>query len=174
MCIRDRTSTANCANQCCSRTISNTNRCGLDDKFLYVFYVADGLGNFRRFQVTDQSTVTWEECEDGSIHYTAENLVDEQGSNEVMSLDFMYSGRTLIEQGDGHKSHSCLDDYSTAGWVYYPNISGTFTSNLHGTHTIQRRGPAFQMGYGANVTSSTLDFGACQWFDIIAGGDGTW
>ena len=44
-------------------------------------------------------------------------------------------------------------------------------SAQHGTFQIVRSGPAFQVGFGANVQSNDLGFGACGWLNFY-GGDG--
>jgi len=158
------TNQSNCSNSCCTRTVSNTTQC--DNGNFYVFYLSDGNNN-RHYQRTNNSAVSWQECDDGTVHYTATNLMAIDGSGEIISLDFNYSGKTTTEQSDGHKTHYCNNNYSEAGWYYYPTLAGTITSNQNGTFSATRRGKAFQMGRGANATSNNLDFGGSGWVHIM-------
>ena len=91
----------------------------------------------------------------------------------MIDLDFTYSGRTTVEPAEGHNEHNCSTDYDISDWVYYTQLTGTFTSNQHGTFSVARRGEAFQVGAGANVTSMGNVFGASGWF-TATGGDGFW
>ena len=155
---------------CCARKVYNTQHCTSGNR--YLFYLSDGNGTSRAYRKNKNSVLTWEECEDGTILYTATNLLATDKSRDKISLEFVFSGRTTQEPTDGHKEHACLD-YNTQGWVYYTEVTGTVTSNKTGTYSATRVGPAFQMGNGANQTSHSLGFGASTWFSL-SGGDGKW
>ena len=68
--------------------------------------------------------------------------------------------------GDTPKAHICNDEDSS-NWMYYTGLTGTVTST-DGTWSVDlsRRGPAFQMGNGANQTEKEQGKnGACGWFN---------
>ena len=134
---------SDCGNSCCTRTVSNTDNCRNENN--YVFFLANNQGN-AHYEITNSSVVNWEECEDGTVRFTATNLRENDGTGELINLDFTYSGRTTVEPAEGHKEHNCSLDHTTEGWVYYTHLMGTFTSNQHGTFSVSRRGEAFQVG----------------------------
>ena len=171
---------SNCdTGSCCSRTVSNTILCdngnpNVTPGISYAFYLFNEYTHRNRFYAfTSSSTVVWEECADGTIRYQATGLEALDGSGDRVSFDFTFSGRTTQEPAEGFKEHNCFRGFSISDWVYYTGVQGTINTTLSGSFQVTRRGPAFQMGIGANQTSSTLAFGASTWFDIVSG-NGDW
>ena len=146
----------------CSREVSNTTQCHTG--YHYQVYLTDCDGNS---YVIAPTTSSYFECDNGSAHYVATANI----GSDVLTWDITFSGATTNPPAGSPKAHSC-DAYSTSGWVYYPVTCGTFTSSHHGTFTISRAGPSYQVGNGANVTSASgTDFGGSGWYNL-SGGDG--
>ena len=88
------------------------------------------------------------------------------------NVNVLLQGWTLTAPADSPKkelfSSAYLDNggpVDTGTWYYYASFAGTFegVGQLAGTVlTITQRGPAFQVGVGAN--NKNLDFGASAWF----------
>lgn len=150
--------TSNCED-CCTRIVSNTVKCN-DPNSLYQIYLTynGGASHF------PASEATWEECSDGTAHYTATAAA----GGDVIKVDVTFTGKTNTAPSGSPKANDC-GSFDPSNWVYYPSFSGTIESSLHGKFTISRRGPAFQLGEGANQTAS--GFGACGWL-TLTGGDG--
>jgi hypothetical protein len=83
-------------------------------------------------------------------------------------VEVNFGGRTSIAPSGSPKEDFCAWDPDTSSYYYYTAISGTL-SGLPGTSlagavvTLTRRGPAFQVGVGANLQEHVL--GASGWFD---------
>ena len=134
-----------------------------------MYFFLNGRQGSVFYEINNNSSTTWEECEDGTLHYTATRLIATDGSGELIDLDFTYSGRTTRQAAEGVRSHRCLRNVSTNGWVYYTNLRGTFTSNRHGTFSVSRSGEAFQVGVGANALSTHNTLGASGWISVEGG-----
>ncbi len=103
--------------------------------------------------------------DDGTAHYTS---IVSNGSDTV-EVDIIFSGYTTTPPQNSPKENWC-SPHDTSDWVYYTKTTGTIISENHGTFTLERKGPAFQLGNGADVTRE--GFGASGWFNITGGGDG--
>jgi len=153
----------------CTRTVSDTESC--NNGVHYQTYLVDCCGVSKQLSTISS---TWEECGD-AIYYSGTfewiGAGCQADSYDVLTFDVVYYGATTTPPtSDSPKHHLCLTENS-AGWVYYPEMCGTLTSSEHGTFDLSPTGPAFQLGHGANITSSTLDLGASGWIHV-SGGDG--
>ncbi|MDH7447664.1 T9SS type A sorting domain-containing protein [Aquimarina sp. 2201CG14-23] len=143
--------------------VSDTNNCSRDEN--YVMWLTDG-DNPRWFSNVD---LEWKELADGTATLTG-TIFDHTLTQTTYELNAVYSGRTTSTPADSPKAHRCNDEDET-GWVYYTGLTGTVTST-DGSWSIDltRRGPAFQLGNGANQTETEVGkFGACGWFDTTDG-----
>jgi len=147
----------------CSREVSNTTQCG--NGSIYQMYLTDCYD--ASLHLTTTGPATWEECDNGSIHFTGQYA---WGSDNI-TVDVTYFGGTTTPPVNSPKEHACDASYDPSGWMYYPEMCGTMTSSEHGTFDLSPNGPSFQVGYGANVTSTGLGFGASGWL-TVSGGDG--
>lgn len=96
--------------------------------------------------------------------------VNDVASGYIVSL--VLEGRTSEAPAGSPKKELMASAYSdnggpvdTATWYYYSGFSGTFEGigQLAGTTlAITQRGPAFQIGFGAN--NKNVGFGASAWF----------
>ncbi|WP_062057198.1 carboxypeptidase-like regulatory domain-containing protein [Aquimarina longa] len=146
---------------CIEYNLKDTDYCRGDHNF--VVWIKDG--NSRRwFKNVD---LVWKENTDGTA--TLKGTVFEYAvSNTEFEVDAVYSGRTVIAPKDSPKEHFCHSE-STSGWVYYTELTGTITQ-VGGSisYDIQRRGPAFQLGTGANnYETATAVNGGSGWFNIV-------
>jgi len=143
---------------CCTRDVSNTIHCVNDTPYGLYLVPNDG-GN--RYFVLD--IASWREC-GGVVHYIASGT----NGDDIVTIELEFSGKTNNPPVGSPKENRC-GDYSTDGWVYYQNMTGTLVSQNHGTFTISLRGPALQVGVGGNPNSP--HFGAAVWLEV-SGGDG--
>ncbi len=88
-----------------------------------------------------------------------------QGTN-IGQLSVTFTGRTNIAPEGSPKYMLCIDNGGDF-WYYYSSFTGTFTYADGHTKVISQRGPAFQVGYGANVQDT--EYGASGWFDTDDG-----
>ncbi len=147
----------------CTETyeIENTYRCGKD--FYYVLWLKDDNNNVvRRFSNVD---LKWQEFNNGTATLTG-TVVDNNDSQIVLDVDVTYSGRTTTTPSESPKDHFCNTEDSNA-WIYYTEVTGTVTqTDGSWSFDISRRGPAFQLGNGANVTEDEVGkYGGSGWFD---------
>ncbi len=121
-----------------------------------------------------------------SNFFTCESLVFEQQTNGTATLkggirsawwDYIYvnvtfTGGTTTPPSGSPKLELCADSHTnTNGWVYYTGMSGSIKFNNWKTLSISRRGPAFQVGQGADLQDKNL-FGASGWFTLSDGTQG--
>ncbi len=146
--------------ECVEYQLIDTDYCRGDHNF--VVYVND-LGVRLWFSNVD---LIWKENEDGTA--TLKGTVFEYNTtNTYFTVDATYSGRTTVPPVDSPKESFCQPE-NPSGWVYYTELTGTVTQ-IEGTlsYTISRRGPAFQIGNGANVyESGDAVNGGSGWFNI--------
>lgn len=150
---------------CTYRVVSNTIHCS-NQNIEYAIWLNNGQSSFH-FRGT-ASTYIFQECGDDTAEFIASGLTTHESTSEVIDVHLTYSGKTSTTPADSPKSNNCTTiDHSE--WIYYTEASGTISTSLHGTYTISRRGPAFQLGWDANQTMP--GFGASGWFNL-EGGDG--
>ncbi|WP_299434412.1 T9SS type A sorting domain-containing protein [uncultured Aquimarina sp.] len=145
---------------CIEYGIQNTDLCNRDEN--YVLWLKGG----RYFSNVD---LEWNELEDGTatLKGTVFDYTTTQSNYEV---DVVFTGKTTNTPANSPKEHECNNE-DESGWEYYAEFTGTITSADGSWSTsLTRRGPAFQMGNGANVTETEQGkFGACGWFDTNDG-----
>ncbi|MFD2561045.1 hypothetical protein ACFSR1_00085 [Aquimarina rubra] len=146
-------------NECVGYSILNTDNCNRNES--YVMWLTDG-NNPRWFSNVD---LQWQEFADGTAKLSG-TVYDHTLEQKTYEVDALFTGKTVNTPADSPKEHVCNDEDST-GWTYYTGLIGTVKST-DGSWSVNlsRRGPAFQMGNGANQTETEAGkFGACGWFD---------
>ncbi len=108
---------------------------------------------------------------DGTATMTG-TLVHESDASKRYSIVANLSGRTTVAPAGSPKKELASNAYvenggpvDTSTWVYYTGFDATFTGegSLAGAVLdLDRRGPAFQIGFGAS--GKNADFGASMWF----------
>ncbi|MFD2562830.1 T9SS type A sorting domain-containing protein [Aquimarina rubra] len=161
------TATISGASECTDCTgeygVTNTNNCRRDQD--YVMWLTDG-DNPRWFSNID---LEWNELADGTATLTG-TIFDHTLTQSTYEVNAVYSGRTSTTPTNSPKGHECNNE-DESGWIYYTELTGTVTST-DGSWSIDlsRRGPAFQLGNGANVTETEQGkYGACGWFNTTDG-----
>ncbi len=142
----------------CTYEILESPRCA--NQNLAQVWLKNDQGNYFS-TTTSASFITYD---NGTAHYTA---VASNGSDTV-KVDITFSGYTTTPPQDSPKENWC-SPHDTSAWAYWTETTGTVVSEQHGTYILTRKGPAFQLGNGADVTRE--GFGASGWFDMD-GGDG--
>jgi len=145
--------------ECCQRTVSNTNHCNSHEN--YVLFLKDNdSGTYKFF--TGNNDMTWEECGGG----TASLNGTVYGDGQSYSINANFSGFSATPPSGSPKHNECGPTNSN-GWFYYTSFSGTIT-NLSSGQSFQfsRRGPAFQVGNGANTTAQ--GYGGSGWFNVTS------
>ena len=143
-----------------NRTVSNTIHCQSGKEY-GVWLNISGYNDY--FYLSDAN---FQEFSNGNAKLTG--LITNHGNANLkfrVEADFKY--RTSYTPSGSPKLNRC-HSVNTNDWYYYKQTCG----KLYGRGLadgavlkITRRGPAFQVGNGANETGS-LDFGASGWFDV--------
>jgi hypothetical protein len=142
----------------CNREVSAIAACSGNGPYTIYLQNANG-GNY--FNGGGQ---TWEECDNGTIHYYGTAFKTQGSTNDdYIAFDLYFSGKTTVPPTDSPKPNACFG-YDASTFIYYPETYGTITTPNHGTIHVLRRGPSFQLGLGANHQSP--DFGASGWLDF--------
>ncbi|KAA1245402.1 collagen-binding domain-containing protein [Aquimarina sp. RZ0] len=144
---------------CIEYGIQNTNSCRRDEN--YVFWLTDG-DNSRWFSNVD---LEWNELADGTATLTG-TIFDYTLTQTTYEVDATFTGKTSDAPQGSPKEHFCNNEDST-GWIYYTGLTGRVTST-DGSWSIDisRRGPAFQLGNGANQAETAQGkFAASGWFN---------
>ena len=152
-----------CDEVICGRDVSAITSCNGGGPYTIYLQTANGSNFF------DGSGQTWEECEDGTIHYYG-TATKSQGStdDDFITFDLYFSGKTTTPPANSPKENACFG-YDASTFIYYPQTSGTITTPNHGTIQVSRRGPSFQLGLGANHQSP--DYGASGWLELVGNDD---
>jgi len=143
---------------CLEYDIKNTNYCKGNQN--YVMWLSNGY-YARWFSNVD---LKWEELPNGTAKLTG-TVFDYTSTQSTYEVEAIYAGKTTTAPQSSPKNHECNQEDS-ADWVYYTQLSGTITkTDGSETFTISRRGPAFQIGNGANSTEKeNSKLGASGWF----------
>ncbi len=145
--------------ECIEYGILDTDNCKRNEN--YVMWLTDGH-NPRWFSNVD---LQWQEFADGTAKLSG-TVYDHTLEQKTYEVDALFTGKTVNTPTDSPKDHVCNEEDSN-GWIYYTGLIGTVVST-DGSWSVNlsRRGPAFQMGNGANQTETEEGkFGACGWFD---------
>ncbi len=148
-------------NDCESNSVENTVGCGKGNP--YVLWLKDDINNtIKRFSNVD---LEWKELADGTAKLVG-TVIDNDNPLIALEVDVTYSGKTTVTPSGSPKNHLCNSENSN-GWIYYTDVSGSITQNDGSwVFDISRRGPAFQLGNGANITEEEeRRYGGSGWFD---------
>lgn len=146
------------------RTIGHTEHC--NGVTVYSFYLnLDGMSSAEKlYQIQNGSMV---EYDDGTAHITG-IAVNNVHPTQKWNIDVTLSGRTFNSPAGSPKDHEC-NPTVTDDWYYYTAVTGSFLGleEFAGAEiAIDRRGPAFQMGTGANVFELNSKFDGCGWHHL--------
>lgn len=144
---------------CTSYNLTNTKYCkGSED---YVVWLSDG--HFARwFSNVD---LVWTTFDNGTATLKGK-VFDQNGTQSHFDVDVLFSGLTTTPPAGSPKEHFCHYENPT-GWEYYTEMSGAIRQT-GGTYTyhLSRRGPAFQIGTGANSAEARVGVdGGSGWFN---------
>jgi len=146
------------------RTIGHTEHC--NGVTVYSFYLnLDGISSAEKlYQIQNGSMV---EYDDGTARITG-TAVSNVHPTQKWEIDATLSGRTFNSPAGSPKEHECQPTI-TDDWYYYTTVAGSFVGleDFAGAEIgIDRRGPAFQMGTGANVFEVNSKFDGCGWHHL--------
>ena len=139
---------------CCVRSVSNTDHC--NSSAYYALWI-EGT------HYTGNNDLVWEECGDGTARLTG--TASNGGTTWV--IDALFTGYSTTPPAGSPKENDCGHTNSN-GWFYYTGLEGTLTNGSNVWH-LERRGPSFQVGVGANVTGPANENGGSGWFTMTKG-----
>ena len=108
----------------------------------------------------------FEPFDDGTAVLTAIARLD---NGNGYSVEVTFLGRTSVPpEGSPKKNLGCIADPDTSEWIYFEETHGVLTGLAQTIYEgavieLDRRGPAFQVGVGANQQENVK--GASGWFD---------
>ena len=115
----------------------------------------------------------WQEFSDGTARLTGK-LTDRDDATRSFGVDVVATGRTMTAPAGSPKKELSAGAYSENGgpvdvssWKYYTGLTGTLMGmgDFAGASvSIDRRGPAFQVGNGAS--GKNVQFGGSGWIDL--------
>lgn len=144
-----------------NRTIGQTEHC--NGVTIYSFYLnLDNVSTEEKlYQIQNGNMV---EYDDGTARLTG-TAINNVNPTQSWDFDVTLAGRTFNSPAGSPKEHECQPTI-TDDWYYYTSVSGSFFGggDFEGAEiSISRRGPAFQMGTGANVNEINSKFDGCGW-----------
>ncbi len=146
-----------------TRTIEQTDRCA--EGVQYSFYISNADSTFnRRYQIQDGQFI---EYDNGTARITG-LAVNNDDSNIKWRIDVSLADRTFTVNPDSVKAPECLP-LNVSDWYLYNETTGTFTGEGYmqgAVANMYRRGPAFQLGTGANETEKNSRFNGGGWHHI--------
>ena len=107
-----------------------------------------------------------EKFDDGTAVLTAIAKLD---NGNGYSVNVTFSGRTTVPpEGSPKNNLGCIQDPDTSEWIYFEETHGVLTGLAQTIYEgavieLDRRGPAFQVGVGANQQENVK--GASGWFN---------
>ena len=143
-----------------TRNVENTTHCS-NGRLYGTWLNFNGLNNY--YEISNSQFI---EYDNGTATLNG-RIINRSDSDIQFDLDILFSGRTSSEPAGSPKLNECYSA-NTDDWYYYEYTSGTITGvgDASGAViSISRRGPAYQVGVGANVTNAEA-FGASGWFDL--------
>lgn len=146
----------------CSKVVGNTRGCSSKP---YVIWLKDKNGNAHHLS-GDSTDYKWYEYANGDAKLIATGI-SASGLSGTFDVELVFSGMTSTPPTNSPKYSSCFTVGSTTGWNYFTTTTGTLTSTNYGTMSLSRKGPAAQIGDGANITQD--GYGASGWFNITGG-----
>ncbi len=147
--------------QCIEYGITDTEMCTGNGE-QYVLWLQSTTAPNRFFSNID---LVWNEGNDGTASLKGTVYNSQLDQNYEVDVTFT-GGTTAPPTTESPKDHFCYNEDATS-WTYYPNYSGTITSEDGSWSTnISRVGPAFQSGNGANTNEMVEGRnGASGWFE---------
>ncbi len=146
----------------CSKVVGNTRGCSSKP---YVIWLKDKNGS-AHYLSGDSTDYKWYEYSNGDAKLIATGI-SASGLSGTFDVELMFAGMTSTPPTNSPKYSSCFSVGSTTGWNYFTTTTGTLTSTNYGTMSLSRKGPAAQIGDGANITQD--GYGASGWFNITGG-----
>ena len=150
------------------RTVSNLlQTCGEGNNIERTFWahcLVDGhCSGSNKFWAVAEGTGRLTEYSDGTadLEMTIFN-VDDDGL--VFEITGTFTGRTSDEPSGSPKEGLCVGDVDNSDWYYYTGFTAEMVGKeaLKGGHlTLERTGPAFQIGTGAGLTN--MAYGGATW-----------
>ncbi len=145
------------------RTIGQTEHC--NGAVTYSFYLnLDGIPTEEKlYQIQNGIMV---EFDDGTARIVG-TAINNIHSTQTWDIDVILGGRTFTAPTGSPKDHNCQPTV-TDDWYYYTSTTGALVGggDFEGAEiSINRRGPSFQMGTGANVNEiNNTMFDGCGWY----------
>ncbi len=115
---------------------------------------------------TGKDDLYFVEYRDGTALLTGTTELN--GIRGVIYVEF--SGYSTSAPSGSPKYNSCVSS-GGENWVYYTDFNGTVTLENCEVYHIFRKGPAFQIGIGANIQEAN-EFGGSGWWKTSGGIDG--
>lgn len=148
--------------ECIEYGIVDTEMCTGNGRKYVLWLSNPATGEGRFFTNVD---LIWKKENDGTA--SLKGTVYSSTLNQNYNLDVIFTGETTVPPtAESPKDHFCYDE-DASSWVYYPEYTGTITSE-DGTWStsITRTGPAFQLGNGANTNEMVEGRNAASgWFN---------
>ena len=147
---------------CADRSVTDNVSCGNGQAYSF-------FGDFVRNVSGDDDYFSFhngnlKEFTDGTARLTG-LLVNTHRSDVRLFVDVTLGGRTQQAPSGSPKANLCGNGGQTSGYYYYTTLTGQLTGTEHlagGQIQVNRMGPAFQVGIGANINEPT-QFGASGW-----------
>jgi len=152
---------ANAQVELISRTVSNTVHCNNHTEY-GAWLNFDDIDNY--YTISDASLV---EYNDGTASFTG-TITNNTITDISFHIDVTFSGRTFNTPQNSPKANSCGNN-NTSDWYYYTSTWGTLTGQgvAEGALiNLERNGPSFQLGTGANQTEGQSIFNASGWLKL--------
>lgn len=143
------------------RTIGQTEHCNGVTVYSFYLNLDNTTTEEKLYQIQNGSMV---EYDDGTARLTG-TAINNVHPTQSWDFDVTLAGRTFNSPAGSPKDHNCQPTV-TDDWYYYTSISGSFLGggDFAGAEiSVSRRGPAFQMGTGANVNEINSKFDGCGW-----------
>jgi len=143
---------------CIERDVFNTDNCQFN--ITYGLYLKlEGFDEY--YEVSDAAFI---EYTDGTALYTA-TAINNTSPNIGWTIEVNFGGRTTLA-AVAPKQHNCLTA-DVNEFYFYETLTGNLTGindAAGASMSIDRVGPAFQLGIAANITHNDYDFGGGGWF----------
>ncbi len=144
-----------------NRTLGETEHCNGVTTYSFFLNLDNTTTAEKFYQIQNGSMV---EYDDGTARITG-TAINNVNATQTWDFDVTLAGRTFNSPAGSPKDHNCQPTV-TDDWYYYTSITGSFIGGGDFTGaeiSVDRRGPAFQMGTGANVNEVNTKFDGCGW-----------
>jgi len=147
------------------RTIGQTDHCNGATNYSFYLDIDNITSEEKLYQISNGTMV---EFDDGTARLTG-TAINNIHPTHTWDLNVILSGRTFNSPIGSPKDHNCQPTI-TDDWYYYTTMNGSLLGggDFEGAEiTIDRRGPAFQIGTSANVNEVNTKFDGCGWYNVI-------